>query len=166
MFAYSPEDQVNVWSLFKSQIKMWTWDVLKAIPQFHLHLQDYTIMWEVNQPVFRSAHMCFISGLSGGINTFCNNIRMTGMGSLWQGTGLRLSVWPYMVVFVSGGNPVSEAQREAQSKRVSRGDGCWKRKKKLLTQCLESERSKVSFQYCSYLVRYLRAEQTHWGWSS
>lgn len=57
-------------------------------------------------------HMCFTPGLSGGINTVCNKVRMTGMGSLCQVTGLSLSVWQCMVVFVSGGNPVRERKRE------------------------------------------------------
>lgn len=57
---------------------------------------------------------CFMSGFSGGINTFCNKVRMTGMASLCQVIGLSLSVWQCMVVFVSGGNPVSERERERQ----------------------------------------------------
>ncbi len=63
-----------------------------------------------------------------GINTFCNKVRMTGMGSLCQVTGLSLSVWQCTVVFVSGGNPVlrergRERGRERDRERERGGNG-------------------------------------------
>lgn len=100
--------------------------------------------------------MCFMWGLRGGINTFCNNIRMTGMGSLWHGSGLSLSVWPYTAPFVSGGNPVREAERT----KMSGGDGCWKKIASSPTARDRECRSIARFQSCFYFVICLCPEQT------
>lgn len=70
--------------------------------------------------------------LSVGINTFCNKTRMTGMGSLCKVIGPSLSVSQSRVVFVSGGNPVRE--REKESKRENKSErGRW-REKEFLSQ--------------------------------
>lgn len=99
-------------------------------------------------------HMCFMSGLSGGINTFCNKVRMTGMGSLCQIIGLSLSVWQSMVVFVSGGNPVQERERERQRKRERGGDG--RLKNSFSFKCVRVTRCRSKFSpFHFYLVECL-----------
>lgn len=65
--------------------------------------------------------MCFISWLFRRINTFCNEERMTGMGSRWQVIGQSLSVWQYMVVFVSGGNPARKGGEGGGGERDGNG---------------------------------------------
>lgn len=103
-------------------------------------------------------HMCFTSGLSSRINTICNKVRMTGMGSFCQVVGLSLSVWQCMVVFVSGGNPVTEREaerernREGERERGRRGDGRLKNSFSFKCLWVRECRWTMSFQCHFYLV--------------
>lgn len=98
------------------------------------HLQGCTVVWEGSSVCVwvNSLNTCISYG---GINTFCCNVRMAGMGFLWQVIGPSLSVWPFTVVFVSGGNPVSEAERGGGV--VAAMDV--KKQQQVLTKCLETK---------------------------